>query len=66
MPTRWSGSPPVHNKFDIYDITSDKWSIGILPFEIYGASVISAINIIYVAVGTVNGVLSNKVYKLEF
>jgi N-acetylneuraminic acid mutarotase len=58
--------PPVMNKFDIYDITTGKWSIGVLPFNIYSSSIISVNNIIYVAGGVVNGGLSNQVWKLEF
>ncbi|MGE5106935.1 MAG: hypothetical protein ACM3H8_05295 [Sphingobacteriales bacterium] len=33
--------------------------------EIYGASIISVNNTIYVAGGYVNGILSNQVWKLE-
>jgi len=66
MPTRWTGAPPVHNKFDIYDITTNSWSVGVLPQSMYGTSIISVNNTIYVAGGFVNGVLSNKVWKLEF
>ena len=55
------------NKFDIYDTNVNTWSIGILPDPIpVGSSVICVNNIIYVAGGIVNGVLSNQVRKLEF
>jgi N-acetylneuraminic acid mutarotase len=54
------------NKFDIYDITTNTWSIGVLPANIYGSSVISVNNTIYIAGGYVNDVLSNQVWKLEF
>ena len=54
------------DKFDIYDIISNTWSIGVLPYKIAGASIISVNNIIYVAGVSINGVLSNKVWKLEF
>lgn len=54
------------NKFDIYDITTGLWSIGILPIDIGDASIISVNNSIYIAGGIINGVLSNKVWKLEF
>ena len=55
------------NKFDIYDTQTNTWSIGVLSQPIpVGASVISVNNTIYVAGGSVNGVLSNQVWKLEF
>jgi hypothetical protein len=55
------------NKFDIYNVQTNTWSIGVLPQPIpAGASVISVNNTIYVGAGKVNGVLSNKVWKLEF
>jgi hypothetical protein len=54
------------NKFDIYDITTNSWSIGVLPVNILYASIISVNNTIYIAGGYVNGVLSNQVWKLEF
>jgi hypothetical protein len=54
-------------KFDIYDLQSKTWSIGILsqpmPAE---SSVISANNTIYVAGGFVDGGFTNRVWKLEF
>lgn len=57
---------PVTNKFDIYDIATNSWSIGILPFTIDAASIISINNTVFVAGGFVNGVLSNQLWKLEF
>ena len=54
------------NKFDIYDIVNNSWSIGALNQNIVGAAVISVNNTIYVAGGNVNGSLSNIVWKLEF
>ena len=54
------------NKFDIYDIATNTWSIGVLPVEIDFFSVISVDNTIYIAGGVVNGVMSNQVWKLEF
>ena len=54
------------DKFDIYDIISHTWSIGVLPYKIGGASIISVNNITYLAGISINGVLSNKVWKLEF
>lgn len=57
---------PNKNKFDIYDPASDTWSVGVLPVNIEGASIISVNNIIYVAGGMINGIFSDKVWKLEF
>jgi N-acetylneuraminic acid mutarotase len=57
---------PDTNKFDIYDIATNSWSIGVLPVIFGGVSIISVNNIIYVAGGRVNGVWSNQVWKLEF
>jgi len=54
------------DKFDVYDIISNTWSIGVLPYKISGASIISVNNTTYVAGVSINGVLSNKVWKLEF
>ena len=51
------------NKFDIYNIDTESWSIGVLPQSITGgASVISVNNEVYIA----GGGLSNQVWKLEF
>ena len=54
------------NSFDIYDIITNTWSIGVLDKIITGATFISVNNIIYVAGVYVDRVLSDKVYKLEF
>jgi hypothetical protein len=54
------------NTFDIYNTVTNTWSIGVLPFAVHAASVISVKNTVYVAGGFVNGVLSNQVWKLEF
>lgn len=60
-------SDPVPDKFDIYDISTNKWSIGVLPQPVpKWASIISVNNTIYVAGGAINGSLSNQVWKLEF
>jgi len=53
-------------KFDIYNITTDTWSIGVLPTSIYAAAIISVDNTVYVAGGYMNGALSNHVWKLDF
>ncbi|GAA4733473.1 hypothetical protein GCM10023229_09440 [Flavisolibacter ginsenosidimutans] len=54
------------DKFDIYDITGNTWSIGVLPFALGGIAVISVNNTIYVTGETITGVPSDKVWKLEF
>ena len=56
----------IISKFDIYDPTTNTWSIGILTQNIENVSIISLNNTIYVAGGTVNGISSNQVWKLEF
>jgi hypothetical protein len=61
----FTGRGNVKNKFDIYDITSNTWSTGVLPVNIVAASIITTNNTIYVAGGYVNDVLSNQVWKLE-
>jgi len=66
IPGYWTSAAPVMNKFDIYDITSNTWSIGVLPVNIYGSAVISVHNTIYVAGGYVNDVISGGVWKLEY
>ena len=53
-------------KFDIYDLQTKTWSIGVLPVNVTGASIISVNNNIYVAGVYVNNVLSDKVYELDF
>ena len=57
---------PDNDRFDIYDIMTNTWSIGILPQIISDASIISVNNTIYIAGGAVNGISSNQVWKLEF
>jgi hypothetical protein len=54
------------DKIDVYDISSNSWSIGVLLYKFDGASFIAANNTIYVAGGLVNRVLSDKVYRMEF
>jgi len=59
----WTG---LDDKFDIYDIATGQWSIGVLPIVINRYSVLPVNNTIYIAGAYVNGVLSNQVWKLEF
>ncbi|MEO7483223.1 MAG: hypothetical protein ABIT81_05650 [Ferruginibacter sp.] len=62
----FTGNGSVKNKFDIYDISTSSWSIGILPYIMENAAIITYNNVTYVAGGLVNGVYTNQVYKLEF
>jgi hypothetical protein len=55
-----------NSRFDIYDLTTNSWSIGVLPQNLLNPSIISYNNILYVAGGSINGVWSNQVWKLEF
>ena len=55
------------NTFDIYDITTGTWSIGVLPAARNPSSEnIGVNNTIYGSEINVNGVLSTQVWKLEF
>lgn len=55
------------NTFDIYDLITGIWSIGVLPADINPFFVsIGVNNTIFVAGTIVNGDLSNQVWKLEF
>jgi PKD domain/Kelch motif/Galactose oxidase, central domain len=63
----------IANKFDIYDIATNTWSIGVLPqnFKYEYTSIIAVNNTIYIAGGMewVDGqgyVRTNQVWKLEF
>ncbi len=58
---------PDTNKFDIYDIDTNSWSIGVLPMALsWSASIIAVNNTVYIAGVESNGVISNQVWKLEF
>jgi hypothetical protein len=58
--------PLTTDEFDIYNTSTGTWSIGVLPFPLEEAAIISVNNTVYLAGGLVNGVLSDKVWKLEF
>lgn len=53
------------DKFNIYNTITKTWSIGLLPYKMSGASVISVNNTVYVAGGYINGKMSEKVWKLD-
>ena len=55
-----------NHKFDIYDLTTDTWSIGVLPLPIIGGNIVSYNNVIYIAGAELNGAISNQVWKLDF
>lgn len=52
--------------FDIYDLSTNELSLGQVPTAIDGVSIISVNNTIYLAGGSINGTLSDQVWKLEF
>jgi len=55
-----------NHKFDIYDLTTDSWSIGVLPLPIIGGNIISYNDVIYIAGAELNGAISNQVWILDF
>lgn len=59
-------APSGSSTLDIYDIQTNTWSVGILPMNLNGPAIISVNNTIYVAGGSIDGVLSDKVWRLEF
>ena len=59
-------APWLSREFDIYDVNTNVWSIGVLPSVCTYNSIIAVNNTIYIAGGYVNGVSSNQVWKLEF
>ena len=62
----FTGWGSLKNKFDIYDITTDTWAIGVINQSLNWACPVSVNNTIYVAAADINGSLSNQVWKLEF
>ena len=58
----------TNNKFDIYDVTTNTWSIAVLPVSLWHPSIISVNNTIYVAGGLGSDVYNStgQVWKLEF
>ena len=61
-----ASSPVSNTYFEIYNISSDTWSVGVLNQKITGAAIISVNNKIYVAGGTDGSKYLDKVYELEF
>jgi N-acetylneuraminic acid mutarotase len=67
LPGSGSWDATTINKFDIYDVSSNKWSIGQLNQSIPEGAVISVNNIIYIAGGHNNNYqYYNQVWKLAF
>jgi N-acetylneuraminic acid mutarotase len=62
----FTGTGSSQNMFDIYDTITNSWSIGVLDQDVTSATIISVNNVVYVAGGFINGILSDKVWKLEF
>jgi hypothetical protein len=60
----FTGAGQRKDKFDIYNLDSKTWLIGVLPQSIESAAIISVNNTIYVAGGKVNGTLTSQVFKL--
>lgn len=56
----------VKNKFDIFDITTNTWSIGLLPLDFISYALISVNNTLYIPNADINGLGSNQIWKLEY
>lgn len=54
------------NQFDVYDISGQQWKTVVLPLNLSGSAVVSVNNMIYIAGGSLDGVYTNQVWKLEF
>jgi N-acetylneuraminic acid mutarotase len=50
----------INARFDIYDLSTNSWSIGVLPQNLLNPSIISYNNILYVAGGEINGIPSKQ------
>ena len=66
--TGYGADPRNGTHFEIYNITANTWSTGVLDQPIYGAAIISVNNTIYVAGGSSNNFppFYDQVWKLEF
>lgn len=53
-------------KFDIYDMITNTWYVGVLNQRVAGGDLISVNNEIYIAGGSLDGRVSDGVYKLGF
>ncbi|MEO5583211.1 MAG: PKD domain-containing protein [Saprospiraceae bacterium] len=56
----------IGDRFEIYNSITNTWSTVVLNQKIVYSAIISVNNTIYIAGGDVNGIASNKVWKLEF
>jgi len=62
----WGGGLEGPRSFDIYNVTTNGWSIGVLDHYYPLGIMFSADNTIYVAGGKSNDLLFNEVWKIEF
>lgn len=57
----------LSNKFDIYNLSANSWSIGLLDHPVEMAGIVSVNNTVYMGGGrTGNASCSNKVYKVDW
>jgi hypothetical protein len=54
------------SQFDVYDISSEKWSTVVLPINLKGSAIVAVNNNIYLAGGSLDFTYTNQVWKLEF
>ncbi len=59
----YSGDP---GSVDIYDVTSQTWSVCSIPHDLQYTGVISTGDKVYIAGGFLNGVISKQVWLLDF
>lgn len=62
----FTGNSKTPEQFDIYNLSSGKWSIGVMPFGLNFAGIISVNNTVYVAGGSSATGNLDKIWKLEF
>jgi hypothetical protein len=58
------GLNPV--RFNVYDLKTQQWFEGSINKKLVGAEIVVVNNIIYITGGSVDGVLSDQFWKLEF
>jgi hypothetical protein len=55
----------VKNKFDIFNLITNTWSIGLLPVDFVTNALISVNNSLFVPAPVINGVGSNQIWRLD-